>query len=135
MFGVLRDRHGTLRRRVFSRHRGLSPSELECLETFEYSAVGLAASEETGDDDSSYTEGGGGGGGGEIKLREESRPIYVGGAGSERAGDKNGGSGVDVGGRAEDGASGSGAGEAACSDCAICLGGFEDGDVLRKLPW
>ena len=139
-----RDRHGTLRRRVFSRHRGLSPWELECLETFEYSAVaGLTASEETGDDGGVYAEngggndGGGGGGGREAEPETESQSALIGGSGTGRVGDEGKGDEREVGGRTDDEASGSGGGggEADCSDCAICLGGFEDADVLRKLPW
>lgn len=135
-FFFLRDRHGSLRRRVFSRRRGLSPAELQCLETFDYSAAGLAAFEGTpGEDYSGLTEAGGG----EGEPREESRSVRTGAAGSELAGDEtDSGGGAEVAGSRSDGeeASGSGLGSgSACSDCAICLGGFEDADMLRKLPW
>lgn len=141
-----RDRHGTLRRRVFSRYRGLSQAELECLDTVEYSttkAGGGGAAAASGDLDysrdviASHAEGGGS----EVeRLREESdvfcssgpRRVHVGGA-EERGG------GAEAGGEdAEDDAAcsgGAGVEEPSCSDCAICLGGFEEGDVLRKLPW
>lgn len=160
---VRRDRHGSLRRRVFSRHRGLSPSELDCLETVEYySAVGAgvgvgvgvgvaAAADDTalesvilgGDDSSSYTEdgdgdgNGSGGGGGGIELLEENHACSSSGTGA-RVGDREEG-GVEAVEDGDDeasrGAAGAGGETTAASDCAICLSGFKNGDLLRKLPW
>ncbi|CAN0235783.1 unnamed protein product [Scytosiphon promiscuus] len=128
VLAVERDRHGTLRRRVFSRHRGLSPSELEYLETFEYSTAGTAVSEDAGDEDSSYADGSGG-----IELCRDDRAVSCGGVGV--AADEGFRDQAEAGEDEEDGALGSGVTETACLlDCAICLAGLEDGDVLRKLP-
>lgn len=129
-----RDRHGTLRRRVFSRHRGLSPSELGCLETVEYStAVGIV-SKDKGNDDSRCTADGDGDSSGVELIGEKVNPTSS--RSSRRSEEKGGGvesAGV-MGGDDEDFIA-QGAEAASSADCAICLGGFEEGDVLRKLPW
>lgn len=153
---VHRDRHGSLRRRVYSRHRGLSPSELDCLETVDYCStveVGLTAAAATagttpdnantigGDDGSSYyTEGGsvsgGGSGGSGIELLEQNRTVNICGAGAQVGGREKGGVEPGEGGHAETSrGTGDDNDKAGSSDCAICLSGFEDGDLLRKLPW
>lgn len=104
----------------------MSPSELACLETLEYSAVGAG----TGDSPGTASEG-------------DFSPSPIKGRGVSRggreealaaeggSGDEGIGTGVGVGG--EDGSTVSmGAIE---EQCAICLTEFENGDVLRKMPW
>lgn len=111
--GIARDQHGAVRRRIFARRRGLSPSEMTCLELVEYVSLGSS-------DDSA----------GAIGANE-----------SVPKGEREGGGGVGEGGKAEGDGRRQGEVEEDTSSfriedqCSICLNDFEGGEILRKMPW